>query len=69
MNDWTPDKILHKMKSPLTSLLGYAEMVKIKVKKDPKDPKIEQWLDKIRQDALVIKEMILKLEEHHESKR
>ncbi len=72
MNDYDLDKmdkkqILHKMKSPLTSINGYADMIGVKLKIDPNDPKLLDWSKHIKKEVKVLVAMIEKVEKLSDS--
>lgn len=51
------NKLIHDIKSPLTSVIGYSELL---LRKNPAD-KEGEWLTKLHEDALRIKDMMQKL--------
>ena len=51
------NKLIHDIKSPLTSVIGYSELL---LRKNPAG-KEGEWLTKLHDDALRIKDMMQKL--------
>ncbi len=63
MDQLTEDEIIHKLKSPLTAIMGYSDMVALKLKKGEMDEKALEWLAKVKIDALTMRDLIERLEE------
>jgi K+-sensing histidine kinase KdpD len=58
LKEKTLEEVLHKAKSPLTAIKGYADMAILSLSKAKKNEKALNWLDQIKKDCEILNEII-----------